>query len=145
MPAMRATSTPAAQRQRGFQYVEVLVATVVLAVCLAPALEALTGTGTTRAGAATLDRDLERVHARLETVLAQPFASLEAAAAGNATPGSYSDAAGTPGRLLVYIAGYDGDNADGDGNPFTGADSGLLWVRVRTEEGRPVLTTLTAR
>ena len=30
----------------------------------------------------------------------------------------------------VFIARYDGDNADADDDAFTGTDDGLLWVRI---------------
>jgi hypothetical protein len=30
----------------------------------------------------------------------------------------------------VFLSRYDGDNADGDGDPFTGTDGDLIWVRV---------------
>ena len=36
----------------------------------------------------------------------------------------------------MYVTGYDGDNLDGDNDPFTGADPGLLWIRVEIENTR---------
>lgn len=69
----------------------------------------------------------------MEQLLAEAPASLDAAAqaaGAPTTPTSYSDAPGTPDRRLVFLARYDLDNADGDGNPFTGGDAGLIWVRV---------------
>ncbi|MBI5446002.1 MAG: hypothetical protein HY900_32915, partial [Deltaproteobacteria bacterium] len=48
-----------------------------------------------------------------------------------AVPSSYS----AP-LISVYLARYDADNADGDNDPLTGGDSGLLWVKV-TYAGRP--------
>jgi hypothetical protein len=90
-----------------------------------------------------------RLMGRLERVLADSFAELatEADAAGG--PGvpvtTYSDAAGTPHRVLVYLAHYDGDDADADADPFTGADEDLLWVRVALEDTPDAIETLVAR
>jgi hypothetical protein len=57
-------------------------------------------------------------------------------------PAPYSDSAGTKSRRLVYLARFDGDNADADNNPFTGTDSGLLWVRVTIEDSPRALQTV---
>jgi len=77
----------------------------------------------------------------MEETLALPFAELAQQADLVADPKvlippPYSDPAGTEFRRLVFLARYDGDNADGDKDPFTGIDAGLLWVRV-TIEGSP--------
>ena len=120
----------------GFSYLEVMVAALVLAICLPPALEAL-GAANRAAGmerAATARR--YRLAGRLEDVLAQQYAALDTAATaagGPTTPTSYSDAMGTTDRRLIFIARYDIDNADADGNVFTGGDAGLLWVRIALE------------
>jgi hypothetical protein len=129
------------RRESGFSYLEVLIATALIAVCLVPALEALSTGGK--------GHDLQAVHAedhyyltaKLEEVLAQPFNSLDEAASAAASPtvpSSYSDSVSTgDGRVLtrqVYLSRYDGDNADGNNNVFDGIDEGLLWVRVEIEE-----------
>jgi len=126
------------RRESGFSYLEVLIATALIAVCLVPALEALSTAG----------HDLQAVHAedhyylaaKLEEVLAQPFSYLDeaaSAAASPAVPSSYSDSVTlADGRVLtrqVYLSRYDGDNADGNNNAFDGTDEGLLWVRVEIE------------
>jgi hypothetical protein len=85
----------------------------------------------------------------MEQLLATPHAALDAAAlaVGSAVaPTSYSDAAGTPQRRLVFIARYDVDNADADGNGLTGGDAGLLWLKVAIE-GQPAdaIETLAAQ
>ena len=49
-----------------------------------------------------------------------------------------------PGRLLVYLSLYDGDNADADDNPFTGTDPDLLWIRIDVEDTVHTLETITA-
>ena len=46
---------------------------------------------------------------------------------------AYSDAAGTPDRRRVFLSRYDGDDDPADGDPFTGVDAGLLWIRVEIE------------
>ncbi len=131
------------RRRAGFSYVEVLVATAFVALALVPALEALeigiTGSGIHET---ELTRHY-RLVAKLEEVLARPFAELEAEEqASGGAPTSYSDPSG-PDRRLVYLSGYDGDDADGDGDPSTGADPDLLQVRVEIEATSHVLETLT--
>jgi len=131
--------------QRGWSYVEVLVATVLLALALAPALEAMQ---TALLGAAIHEEHAihqQRMSARMEQLLTQPFSDLDAAAAAagsEAVPTSYSDSAGTKGRRLVFVSRYDGDNEDGDDKPFTGTDAGLLWLKVEIENTVIALETL---
>lgn len=131
--------------QLGFSYVEVLVAMTLIAVALVPAMNALR-VGVTAAGVHEQEtvRTFE-LAGRMEQVLSQSFFDLDTAAAvaGSAVvPTSFSDLAGTEDRLVVFIAGYDADDADADGDPFTGVDSGVLWVRVAIENTQHVLTTL---
>ncbi len=163
MKALKA-SQPGAQRQRGLSYVEVLVAMALIAVSLIPALDALQ-TGILGAGVHE-SYAVEHYHvtAKTEEILAQPFGSLlsAAAAAGNPnTLSSYTEAAGTPNRRLVYLSFYDADNSDGDNDPFTIADANsdadnnpytgsdvdisLLWVRVVIEATAQSMETLTSR
>ncbi len=144
----RRIESPSERRTAGFSYVEVVVATLILAIALVPALEALR-TGLT-AGENTTTRIEDHYHVLglYEEVQAEAFAKLEAAAvsAGNhTTASSYGDAAGTPRRRLVYLASYDGDDADGDGDPWTGTDDGLLWLRVELEASDLVLESLVIR
>jgi type II secretory pathway pseudopilin PulG len=127
----------------GFSYVEVLVATALIALCLTPALEALQSG--LQGASVHESRAIGHysLQGKLEELLAESFASLDAAAtaAGSpTTPTSYSTS-----PLIVYIARYDGDDADGDGNPLTGGDDGLLWVRVEHESTGQFLQTLTGR
>jgi type II secretory pathway pseudopilin PulG len=140
--------SPDPDAQAGFSYVEVLIATVIIAVSLAPAMEALqTGiAASTVTSSQTLDQYY--LKAKLEEVLAQTYTNLDSAglAAGSSTtPTSYSDVAGSARRRLVYISRYDGDNADGDNDPFTGTDAGLLWVSARIEGSATALETLAAQ
>lgn len=134
--------------QRGLTYVEILLATLILVVGLVPALDALRnaviGTGSNHDYVVAQ----HRLYGQLEELLAEPFANLDdaAQAAGSpATPTAYSEPGGTPGRMLVFIARYDGDNADGDSNPFTGGDEGLLWVQAAIESSPYALETLRAQ
>jgi len=137
-----------ANRQAGISYAEALLAVVVLAVAVVPALETL---DTAFTGAAVSEAVIQWRHAlatRMEDVRAEPFAGLDAAAqvAGSPTiPTSYSDPAGGPDRVLVFLSRYDGDNADADNDPFTGTDAGLLWVRTAIENAPYELTTLVAQ
>jgi type II secretory pathway component PulJ len=131
----------------GFSYTEVLVATFLIAVILAPALESLHSGIQGSAVHATRVIDYQRLSGKLEEVLARPFSELEQAADSAGGPAvvvaDYSDAVGTASRRLVYLARYDGDNADGDNNPFSGTDQGLLWVRVQLEGTAEAMQTLT--
>ena len=132
--------------ERGFSYIEVLIAITLVAVTLIPTLEALQ-TGIQGAGIhESYTVNQYQVIAKMEEVLAEPIEALDAAAqaAGNAsTPTSYSDTVGTPNRRLVFLSRYDGDNADGDDDPFTDVDEGLIWVRVEIEATVHAMETLT--
>jgi len=134
--------------QAGLTLVEVLVTLVLLGVVLIPAIRALQ-TGIVGAGVhADLATEHFRLSSRLEEVLSEPFASLQQAAldaGGPTVPSSYSDAGGTPSRLLVYLGPYDGDNADADDDPFTGTEPDLLWLRVEAEGTIHALQTIRAQ
>lgn len=137
----------AQQYMAGFSYTEVLVATFLIAVILAPALESLHSGIQGSAVHAARVVDYQRLTGKLEEVLARPFSELAQAAdsAGGPTVviAGYSDVAGTASRRLVYLARYDGDNADHDDNPFTGTDQGLLWLQVQLEGTAEAVQTLT--
>ena len=125
-----------AARQAGVSYVEVLIATTLIAISLVPMTNAVRDA--IDGSAAHEDTAIQQLHmvAKLEDVLAQTFSSLETAAieAGSASvPTSYSDSEGSQNRRLVYLSLYDGDNADSDDDPFTGVDAGLIWIRTELE------------
>jgi type II secretory pathway pseudopilin PulG len=151
------------RRQAGFSYLEVLVALLVIVLSLPPALQAM------RIGLQSADVQAQalplaqRAAGALETVLAQPFATLRTEAArvnGRTVPTSYSDAAGTRDRMLVFLSYYDAGNSDGDNEPFTILDAnsdgdanpytggtpyiGLLWVHVQIEGTAIAFETLTS-
>jgi hypothetical protein len=132
----------------GLTLVEVLVSAALLTILLIPAISALR-TGVVGAAVhADIANGHYRLTSRLEELLAEPFTDLsDAAIAAGAptTPSSYSEPAGPPGRLLVYLSPYDGDNADADDNSFTGTDADLLWIRVGVEGTVHTLETVKAR
>lgn len=133
-PSSDRKSRQRSRRSAGFSYVEVLVAVLVLVVSLPPAIEALRTGMTAGQVHESLLTLRGRLSSRMEEVLARPFSELAAAAlAAGGGPTSYSDAPGSPERLVVLLSFYDGDDADADGDPFTGADPDLLWVRVEAE------------
>lgn len=135
-------------RVKGFSYVEVLVASLLLAVALVPALQALRAAGQTIPHLESGMSENFYLLAKLEEVLGKPFHELdqEAQASGgieNAT--RYSDVPGADRRRVVYLSPYDGDNADLDNDAFTGGDSGLIVVRVEMEGTRQRFESLVSR
>ena len=129
------------RRDAGFSYLEVLIATALIAISLVPALEALSTGGKGHALQAAHANDHYYLAAKLEEVLAEPFSRLDELASVTASPEiptSYSDSVTLmDSRVLtrqVYLSRYDGDNADGNNNFFDGTDEGLLWIRVEIKE-----------
>ena len=121
----------------GFSYVEVLVATVLIAVTLVPAMEAFLPGASGVVFTESLVEDRYQLTAKLEDVLAAPFPDIDSAATAAGSPtvaSSYSDVViYSGGRQItrnVFLSRYDGDNADTNNNPFDGVDAGLIWVRV---------------
>lgn len=133
--------------QSGISYMEVLLATLLIAITLVPMMEAL------QPGlqATEWHQRHSEVHfalkGRMETVLAQPFADLDAAAtlAGSATAASSYSGLTAEIPYRVYLWRFDADNADGDDNVFTGGDGDILWVRVAAADDSQVLTTLLSK
>jgi len=133
--------------QTGFSYVEVLLSAVLVTVLLVPALRALqtgiTGSDTSSAASRQL-----RLRAKLEEVLARPFAKLYAEtylAGGNTTSSAsatFSDAVGQSERRVVVLYRYDAST-----NALSGSDTGLLFVSVHYEAdgSAGALSTLTGR
>ena len=135
------------KRMDGLSYIEVLVATLLIAVALVPMLDAL------QPGiqGAAIHRDQAEVQfvlrGAMERVLAEPFESLddEATSAGAPTTATaYSDA-GAVVPHEVFIWRWDVDNADADDDGFTGGEDDILWIRVATLDGNTDLTTLLSR
>lgn len=128
--------------QTGLSYVEVLISVIILGFSVMPINSAIQTSMQVTNADIEATSDHYRIVGLLEDVLAQPFSTVAAAAAGQTTPSIYSDPIATPNRRLVFIAQYDGDNADTDNDPFTGGDSDLLWVRVEIEGTVQSLTSL---
>ncbi len=135
-------------RQRGFGYIEALVAVALLAVALIPALEALTNVTRNAPGADQDDALWMAVSSKLNEISGTRFDSLDYysnAAGSPTTASSLSDASGTSPRVLVYLSRYDGDNADGDNNAFTGTDADLIWIRAAIADTPVEMSTLVTR
>ena len=135
----------------GLSYVEVLVATVLIAIVLVPAMDALVPAVVGSGIHETYTEDHHQLNALFEEVLAEPLTDLDAAAtaAGSETTATtYSDVyTYDDGRQIsrnVYLSRYDGDNADSDNNPFTGIDEGLIWVRVEIANTRLSMQSLSS-
>lgn len=131
----------------GYAYIEVLIAVVLVATCLAPMVESLAQAVRIQ----TLQTDqrdaLHFTTSLMEQTLSTSYQALdaEAVAVGDATATtSYSDPTGTKNQRLVYLARYDVDNADADNNVLTGGDPGLIWIRVTSADGRYDLQNLMA-
>ena len=113
-------------RQAGLTLVEVLVALVLLALLLIPTMGALRTSVVGAAVHTDVAASHYRLASRLEELLVEPFDDLvdaAAAAGGPDAPTTYSEAAGPPSRLIVYLSPYDGDDADSDGNPDNDGDA----------------------
>ncbi len=141
----------------GFSYVEVLIAIVLLAIILVPAMQAIqTGIKGTEMHALATDQHYALL-GKMEEILAENYDSLLSAAetaGSNTVASSYSDPAGTADRKRVYLALYDADadpfviqdaNTDGDNNIYTGETADLLWIRVDQENSPYAFETLRLR
>lgn len=140
---------PSYNKQLGLSYVEVLVASSLIVLILLPALEALYPGihGAELNKTQTIDHFY--LQDKMEQSLGLPFSELEATAisiADATVATAYSDSITTSdGRQIdrqVFLATYDGDNADGDNDPFTGADPGLLWLKVSITQSLLALETV---
>ena len=132
------------QQQSGLSYVELMLAVIILGISVVPITSALQSSLQVANSDIRATANHYRMIGKLEEVLAEPFSTLAAQALGPATASAYSDPAATPNRRLVFIAPYDGDNADADNDPFSGADADLLWLRVEIEGKRQFLASLKA-
>jgi hypothetical protein len=131
------------RRIGGLAYVEVLVALVLVATALVPALEALQSSvrsGPVLTSAAARDAQLR---AKMEEVLSLPFETLNAEtflAGGNTTSSvssALSDAAGADRRVVILYRS--------DGSALSAADTGLVRIRVAYEAGGVALETMKSK
>ena len=129
----------------GFAYVEILIATLLIVITLLPALQALHPALAGAGYHSSRVEDHYRLAGRLEELLAEPFADLDAAAtaAGNETTSTtYTDTVThADGRQItrnVFLSRYDSDNADADNDPFTGTEADLMWIRVEIAGPSPM-------
>ena len=120
------------RHELGITYLEILIAITLIAIALGPMMNSLQSG---LQGTALHKTKVEVLHVltgHLVQVLAEPFDDLDAAAtaAGSHTnKTTYSDeAAAIP--YNVYLWRYDADNADGDGDWFTGGEEDLLWIKI---------------
>jgi Tfp pilus assembly protein PilV len=100
-------------RASGFAYLEVLVAALVLAVCAVPAANAIkNGLDAGSAGQAKA-AELRCLRNRMETVLAEPYASLNSAAGTGTGTSNYSlppDADCLGRQVTITRTQFDGQN-----------------------------------
>lgn len=134
-------------RARGFSYIEVTVALLLLAICLVPAMEAVRNATRAPLVAQQTGQALACLKTRMEAVAGEPYQLLLNAAGTQTAPSSYSLAADIDGCPVrdVFIARYDPDASPN----FTSADTGLLYIAVSTRGASGAspmtLTTLVAR
>lgn len=141
-------SSPLQRAAAGMTLVEAVVALLLLSVCLVPAANALRGALAAPGNTALASRDLDCVSARMETVLAEPYNRLLAAAGTIRAQSAYStNADAACPALAVIIARYGNDTTKTLGT--AGAGNNLLYVSVRLADATAgnayPLTTLVAR
>lgn len=142
------SSSPLQRAAAGMTLVEAVIALLLLSVCLIPAANALRGAIAAPGNTAQAGRNLDCVSARMETVLAEPYDRLLAAAGALGTPSAYSAAASAAcPALSVFIARYGNDSAQTLGT--LGAGDNLLYVSTRLADKNAgnafPMTTLVAR
>ena len=130
-------------RANGLAYLEVMVALVLVAMALVPALNALQiDTRGAPALVAVAARDA-LLREKMEEVLAKPFDTINAEtflAGGNTTTSistALSDAAGPDRRIVILYRT--------DGTAVSASDTGLVRVRVAFEAGGTALETLKSK
>jgi hypothetical protein len=134
------------RRAGGFSYVEVVLATLLLAVCIVPATNALRNGAAAPQIVASQTKAMLCIKSQMEKVVAEPYHNLVLASGTLATPSAtYSLAADSqcPARN-IYIARY-----NPDGFPvFPASDTGLLYINASVPDAagpQLPLTTLVAR
>ena len=128
---------------------EMLVAIALITVTLIPALDSLQS-GIQGSGIYSAETDSHYwLRSKVDELMAMNYSMLVEQATDIDDPlnieDNLSDALGSDKCRLVYLAHYDGDNKDGDNDPFTGVDHGLLWIRVELAGQHHFLETLIRR
>jgi Tfp pilus assembly protein PilV len=127
---------------QGISYIEVLVALVLLAVCLVPAMDAMRNASATPAVTRQGTQALACVKSRMESVAAEPYQNLLNAAGEVTSLSAYSlpKDSSCPARA-VMIARYNPDSFP----YYMAADTGLLYISVSIpgpsgEQSMPLVT-----
>lgn len=147
-------------RERGFSFLEIIVAVMVLAICAVPMLDAIRNGVSASSIASAKARELRCIKNTMETVLAEPYQSLYAAAAGRDQPAVFpmpatfsapaDGSCDAPPRISIARYEFEDGGTEVwlDGNPgATSAqlESPLLYVTVAAANGGYAFTTLVAR
>ncbi len=144
-------------RAQGFSFIEVLVAIVLMAVTIIPAMEAIQTGLKGNELHVSVTSQYYALQSRMEDMLAEDYDDLltKAQTAGsNSVASSYSDVAGSTDRIIVYLALYDADvdpfviadpNTDGDSDVYTGDTSDMMWISVVLENSVYAFETLKLR
>jgi Tfp pilus assembly protein PilV len=130
----------------GMTLVEALLALVLLSVCLIPAANALRSAVAVPADSALAARQLDCVSALMETVVAEPFGDLLAAAGEPDAPSRYSTSARAQcPALTVTITRYGIDRTRKIGIGGTGNHLLRVTTALAAPDGRFPLTALVTR
>ena len=131
--------------QSGVSYIEVLVTTFMIAVLLVPAMESLIP----GMQASDVHQQQTQSHyvlsGRLEQLLSEPYANLKAEAdriGSPSIPSVYSSPIDDQIEYSVFLANYDIDNLDADGDIFTGVEEDVLWIKIENSDQSIVYQTL---
>ena len=96
------------KRPRGFSYLEIMVALLVLGVCAVPAVDAIRSGANAAQVAAAKANELRCMKSHMEGVLAEPYDNLAAAAREDGRPSTYSRVGETSCiDRYVFIARYE--------------------------------------
>jgi type II secretory pathway pseudopilin PulG len=132
-------------RAEGFSYIEVLLAMILLAVCLVPAMDAVRNASAAPQVSLNGAAALACLKARMEEVAAEPYQNLLESYLSARPSYSLAKDVPCPFQRDVFISPYDPDGSP----PFRSADTGLLYVSVSTPASdwasAMSLTTLVAR
>ena len=129
------------RRQRGFSYIEVLLAVLLLGLCAAPAANALRSAIGTADVSATELAEVLCLTSHMETTIAIPYRSLALTAGGGST--TPVAALSLPedsscGARSVFVRYYNPDSV----TTYPSAETGLVEVRVTVQQNGAVSRAL---